>query len=125
MHSLKQMETIPAPHYPDVLQEVDVTVNSIQECTYSFPFLNNIKGTPVVCAGMHEKEKDACFGDSGGPLIVKENGRYTQIGVVSFGPPGGCGRPDLPGGYARITSVQKDWIELHSQGTQDSNCNSW
>ena len=38
--------------------------------------------TKEICAGVGG-EKDACGGDSGGPLYLKENGKFTQIGIVS------------------------------------------
>ena len=28
---------------------------------------------------------DSCQGDSAGPIVVKEDGRYTVVGVVSYG----------------------------------------
>ena len=63
--------------------------------------------------------KDSCQGDSGGPLIAPENGRYAQIGVVSYGI--GYALPDYPGVYARVTEV-KDWIVQNAPGSQSSNC---
>lgn len=35
----------------------------------------------MICAGT--AGRDSCSGDSGGPLVVNE-GRWTQIGVVSW-----------------------------------------
>ena len=46
--------------------------------------------------------------------------RNTLVGVTSFG--SGCGDPDYPGVYARVTEV-KQWIQATVSGTQDSNCN--
>ena len=45
--------------------------------------------------------------------------RNTIVGVTSFGD--GCGDPNYPGVYARITEV-KSWIEEVVTETQDSNC---
>lgn len=46
-------------------------------------------------------------GDSGGPMVVNENGRWTQIGVVSWGI--GCGKGQYPGVYSRVSSFLP-WI---------------
>ena len=57
--------------------------------------------------------KDACSGDSGGPLTVEsgdgEDGApQVLVGVVSAGV--GCGRPMLPGIYTRI-SMYTEWVK--------------
>ncbi|KAG5882200.1 hypothetical protein JTB14_021851 [Gonioctena quinquepunctata] len=60
---------------------------------------------PVDACGVF---KDACWGDSGGPLLVgRGSGKFSIVGVVSFGE--GCGGR-APGVYTRV-SRYLDWIE--------------
>merc|ERR1712183_396218 len=53
--------------------------------------------------------KDACSGDSGGPLIVRgaDHTEDVVVGIVSWGT--GCANPRYPGVYSRI-SMAYDWI---------------
>lgn len=51
--------------------------------------------------------RDACQGDSGGPLIVTENGRYIQVGIVSYGD-AFC-PSNTPGVFTRVSS-HINWI---------------
>merc|ERR1711872_722282 len=53
------------------------------------------------------KDTDTCQGDSGGPLTVPENGKYTLVGVVSYG--WGCAS-STPGIYARVQGFLP-WIK--------------
>jgi secreted trypsin-like serine protease len=49
-------------------------------------------------------------GDSGGALAFQESdGRYTEVGIVSFGADEGC-TLGYPAAFTRVTSYL-DWIE--------------
>jgi secreted trypsin-like serine protease len=61
----------------------------------------------TICAGEMAGGKDACQGDSGGPLFVTAQGRFVQVGLVSWGE--GCARPKLPTVYTRV-ATHMDWI---------------
>ena len=60
-------------------------------------------------AGYPKGRVSSCYGDSGGPLMIRhpENGDWLQAGVVSFGKD--CGVPYSYGIYTRITSFYP-WI---------------
>lgn len=69
-------------------------------------------GDNTICAGHLFGRRDACTGDSGGPLMlpIRTNGShfpFYQIGIVSFGI--GCGRPCRPGIYVNVAHYA-DWI---------------
>ena len=66
----------------------------------------------MICADAEEQGKSACFGDSGGPLAVKDHdGEYSLIGIVSFGGKDfNCAAVGWPNIYARVT-VFSQWIE--------------
>lgn len=64
------------------------------ECSY-FYYRFNISKTDVICTFSREG-KDACTGDSGGPLLCND----TQFGIVSWGM--GCALPYSPGVYTRV-----------------------
>ncbi|XP_065344136.1 serine protease 27-like [Cloeon dipterum] len=91
---------------PSVLQEVSIPVWTNSECRTKYG--NAAPGGIVdhfICAG--QAGKDSCSGDSGGPLMVN-SGRWTQVGVVSWGI--GCGKGQYPGVYTRVTSFLP-WIQ--------------
>lgn len=63
-----------------------------------------------MCAGFQAGGVDTCQGDSGGPLLRKIDGRWVELGIVSYGD--GCGEPGKPGVYAEIPAFA-DEIRSH------------
>ncbi|RWS10609.1 ABC transporter-like protein 12 [Dinothrombium tinctorium] len=64
----------------------------------------------MLCAGLRRGGRDACRGDSGGPLTQSKGSSNYLIGIVSFGV--GCARKDFPGMYTRVSNYV-DWINKH------------
>jgi secreted trypsin-like serine protease len=69
----------------------------------------------MICAGTTSGQRDACNGDSGGPLFVAGKDGPEQIGIVSWGegPSDGtaaCGHKDAYGIYTRLGNYAS-WIE--------------
>lgn len=91
----------------DVLMSADLHVMSNQDCNINY---NGEISDNMMCAT--DKGQDSCHGDSGGPLVIQ--GIYGDgtdsilVGAVSWGV--GCGLPDFPGVYARI-SPSYSWIK--------------
>jgi len=102
----------------NVLRHVVVSAVSNDDCDWEFnPFIGEDEFFPKVmfCAGGQEG-KGACRGDSGGPIVIRNGGEHTVVGVVSFGriP---CGGADNPSIYARVSAVT-GWIKTVA-------CNEW
>ncbi|KPJ16708.1 Proclotting enzyme [Papilio machaon] len=96
---------------PSVLQEVSIPIWQNAECRLKYG--SAAPGGIVdhmICAG--KASMDSCSGDSGGPLMVNEGGRWTQVGVVSWGI--GCGKGQYPGVYTRVTAFLP-WIQKNSK----------
>ncbi|KAI9519522.1 hypothetical protein NQZ68_027703 [Dissostichus eleginoides] len=93
---------------PSVLQKAEVSLLSQTDCKKSYGPVS----PRMLCAGVPSGERDACRGDSGGPLSCQApgGGRWFLIGIVSWG--AGCGRPGLPGVYTRVNKFTS-WIYSH------------
>ncbi|RXN28514.1 enteropeptidase [Labeo rohita] len=89
----------------DVLQEAVVPLLSNKQCQEWLPEYNFTER--MLCAGYAEGGVDTCKGDSGGPLMCEEAGGWVLVGVTSFGV--GCGRPQRPGAYARVSQFI-EWV---------------
>lgn len=90
------------------LLEAELPVLSNQECRNTKYNASRIQEA-MLCAGFPKTaHKDACTGDSGGPLITENSDHvYELIGIVSWGY--GCARLGYPGVYTRVTKYL-DWI---------------
>ena len=95
-----------------VLREVTVQTMTNDQCRRAYGSTIN---SSMLCAGVDAGGKDSCQGDSGGPLVTDVSGRYTLIGVVSWG--AGCGDVGYPGVYARVTEVTS-WIQSNTADAQ-------
>jgi secreted trypsin-like serine protease len=82
-----------------VLREVRVPVVADADCARQD---QGYDAASMVCAGVPEGGRDACEGDSGGPMVV--GGRL--VGVVSWGD--GCARPGEPGVYTRLSRYRAE-----------------
>lgn len=92
------------------LRKVRIPIVSRSQCraTYGSDFTSQ-----MLCAGYRQGGKDACRGDSGGPLIMGSGRSAALVGVTSWGM--GCARAGLYGVYARVYSVLS-WIRATTAG---------
>jgi secreted trypsin-like serine protease len=93
-------------NFPNRLREAQVSLVSDAEAREAHGRLYN----PVAMVAAGKKGKDACFGDSGGPLFDTVEGKRYQIGIVSIGL--GCARTRFPGVYTEVNAPRvRDFVE--------------
>ncbi|XP_043946556.1 transmembrane protease serine 9 [Protopterus annectens] len=93
---------------PTKLQEGIVQIIGDDFCHKSYPYQITKR---MMCAGFMKGGTDSCWGDAGGPLACRESsGKWFLAGLTSWGY--GCGRPNYPGVYTKITEV-RDWIKQY------------
>mmetsp|Transcript_27241 Transcript_27241/g.40992 ORF Transcript_27241/g.40992 Transcript_27241/m.40992 type:complete len:763 (+) Transcript_27241:116-2404(+) len=95
----------------EVLRRASLQVMTNYKCGDMYEKI--FSGSPItdrmLCA-YSDNGRDACKGDSGGPLIVehpKYRNKDLAVGLVSWGEE--CGNVNYPGVYSRISNVH-DWI---------------
>jgi secreted trypsin-like serine protease len=91
--------------YPVVLQKVQLPIVSNTEAATVW---DDIAKTDLM-AGYRSGNKDACNGDSGGPLIVPVDDGYKLAGLVSWG----SSNCDTYGAYTRVSIFEK-WISSNT-----------
>lgn len=93
-------------NYPLKLHQVEIQVMDNESCKSMLQGSNNDIVESSICALQPGSRKNACYGDSGGPLMASPKPRtFVQVGIVSRG----CGNMDLPNIYTRVSSFS-DWI---------------
>ncbi|KAK0182321.1 hypothetical protein PV327_000472 [Microctonus hyperodae] len=85
----------------DHLQQTQLTVMNQKKCIEAYTNYSVIIDENVICAGGPQDKKDACKGDSGGPLMIQSNNTFYEIGIVSFGNIE-CSSLTIPGVYTAI-----------------------
>jgi len=90
---------------PNVLQQANVDLIPFDRCVMS---MREAVDDMNICAG--GGGRDACMGDSGGPLYStsSDGQEQQQVGIVSWGK--GCGISYYPGIYSRV-SYAYGWIK--------------
>lgn len=93
----------PGGNTAKTLREVELDFRTNEQCSIYFGDMPN----EMMCA--KSAGRDACEGDSGGPLIVKGDSpeEDMQVGIVSWG--SGCAN-NFPGVYSRVAEA-KEWID--------------
>ncbi|XP_075221525.1 uncharacterized protein LOC142324567 [Lycorma delicatula] len=92
-----------------ILQKLQVTVLTNRQCAIQ---IDDRVGSGMICASPSDLG-GTCFGDSGGPLSVENDGIGVLIGIVSFGVTGCAIIPAFPDLYTRVTEYI-NWIDVNT-----------
>ncbi|XP_058483384.1 vitamin K-dependent protein C [Solea solea] len=108
-------EDLDESKFSSALNVIKVPLVSHSVCSQHMS--NNISDN-VLCAGILGQRKDACEGDSGGPMVTLYRDTWFLVGLVSWGE--GCGREDKLGIYTKVSNyntwiqkVRDDWDNGH------------
>ncbi|XP_055676489.1 CLIP domain-containing serine protease B9-like isoform X2 [Lutzomyia longipalpis] len=88
-----------------VKTKVNIPVVSFERCQREYNGRTSLSSELQLCAGGNYIQ-DACFRDSGGPLISRQNGAWIAEGIVSFGI--GCGL-EISSVYTKVSAFVP-WI---------------
>eukprot|EP00057_Strongylocentrotus_purpuratus_P011156 XP_011665630.1 PREDICTED: uncharacterized protein LOC100893142 isoform X2 [Strongylocentrotus purpuratus] len=85
---------------PDYLQEARMPVIPNDICQRNFKFIPVLPS--MFCVMYPTGYNGICTGDSGGPIVQQDSGRWTLFGVTSWGAV--CGGQYQPAGLTRVSS---------------------
>ncbi len=69
----------------------------------------------MICSGRQQTQRDTCQGDSGGPLFAKgADGKFTLVGITSWGELCGISEKGLYGIYARVARYTA-WVQQNAK----------
>jgi secreted trypsin-like serine protease len=91
---------VPVP--PVGLQELDTSLVAASPCAKG-----NIDKKTDLCVNNPDRNKGACYGDSGGPAVIKVAGAWRLISATSRSANAHCGAD--PTVYTNVLAF-KDWI---------------
>uniref|UniRef100_A0ABI7WL39 Peptidase S1 domain-containing protein n=1 Tax=Felis catus TaxID=9685 RepID=A0ABI7WL39_FELCA len=107
---------VPLPH-PQTLQKLEVPIIDSEVCSRLY-WRGAGQGAiteDMLCAGYLEGRRDACLGDSGGPLMCQVEGTWLLAGIISWGE--GCAERNRPGVYISL-AAHRSWVMRIVQGVQ-------
>jgi len=91
--------------FSDALRGVEVEILDNDECNRLFGIM-----TETMMCTSGSDGRGTCYGDSGGPAIVKQpDGSFVQVGILSFGALAGCEK-GYPSGQVLVHKYI-DWIQ--------------
>ena len=94
-------------YWPEKLRQINLPVVADSYCNNAFAVTLQ---SSQFCAG-YAAAKDACSGDSGGPMMLMVDGRWVHVGLVSYG--AGCQEQNgYYGAYTR-SSAYVDFIKQY------------
>ncbi|KAG2463268.1 PROC protein, partial [Polypterus senegalus] len=85
-----------AKNQSSALRYIKIRLASHEQCS---TLMTSKLTENMLCAGTLGEIKDACSGDSGGPMVTKYKNTWFLVGLVSWGE--GCGRIDKLGVYTK------------------------
>lgn len=97
--------------FPENLQQVQLPIISIAQASTVW---GAIPSTDIM-AGLLNGNKDACNGDSGGPMMVPVLGEFKLAGIVSWGSKN-C---NTYGAYTRVSAFE-NWIRFNTEIVGDT-----